>query len=209
MYFLLLSWAPLKHFMLTRNEKPLLWVTTLYIMFIHHRSMHHWGRTLNPQQDVNQRYRFRLDLVKWRPVGFYTYMMQWVLSIKSCFYNSEYMIWPSPFITPSENSSRWQTAGNHSPGLKTQQRNQHRLDRLTSSPHHQDRHPQLRRVCTEQGRHRGKHFLPEGPCRVWNGTGCSRSNKTPSGSVGAKQMWFCERLTEQWAHQNTFHQNVV
>lgn len=43
----------------------------------------------------------------------------------------------------TESHRRWETPRNHRPGLKTQQCHKHRLDRITPSSHHQDRHPQL------------------------------------------------------------------
>lgn len=56
----------------------------------------------------------------------------------------------------SENSSGWETTRDYCPGLQTEQCHQHRADRPPPSPHHQDSHPQLRRVRFEQGGDRGE-----------------------------------------------------
>lgn len=87
-----------------------------------------------------------------------------------------------------EISCGWETAGNHRPGLQTQQRYQHRPDGPPPSPHHQDRHPQLRRVCTEQGGHRGershsdcpRHFSPQSLTGCGSGPGPGQNNNSLS-----------------------------
>lgn len=67
---------------------------------------------------------------------------------------------PSPrlyFYAP-ENSGRWQTPRDHRFGFQKEQRHQYWSDSPASTSHHQDSHPQLWRVCSQQGGHRGERF---------------------------------------------------
>lgn len=54
-----------------------------------------------------------------------------------------------------ENSNGWETAGDYCSWLQKKQRHQHWPHSSSTTPYHQNSHPQLWRICSEQRGYRG------------------------------------------------------